>query len=148
MHRRLVIVIALAVVVPLAGCHMTTRPRLVAEALEGRKVRMQTAPYDGEYRLYAAAVVDGGPWPQPVGEPLAEHRLRRREPLGFRRVGGELSAVAGDAVMALESGSGRAYVWQMRADGGQVDRNKTMFVVAIAVTLVAGFAGASGVMAF
>jgi hypothetical protein len=143
MSRPLVALLVLALIVPLSGCHMTTHPRVVAEvAAGGGKVSVRPAPYDGEYRLYAAGR-GAGPWAQPVGEPLATHRLRRREPVGFRRGPGDaLSAVAGEQVIPLER-TNVGYLWQMRADAGQLDRNKAVVLAAVALALAFGFAGAT-----
>ena len=122
---RATFVASLAVLIVLSGCKVSTQPRTVLAAAPGEKLKVREARFNGEYRLFAAHG-EPGKHPRPVGEPLATHRVRRGERLGFRRDGGELRAVAGAESIPIERG---AYVWQMRADKGQIDRTKTIALV-------------------
>jgi hypothetical protein len=112
-----------------AGCQVSTKPRTIAEVSPERKAAVRPAPYSGEYRLYAVLVQRGG-WAQPSGEPIITERLERNAPLGFRtssEPGQSLTAVAGERTVTLEPAG--HYLWQMRADAGQVDRQKTAALV-------------------
>ena len=101
---------------------------------------MRSAPFSGEYLLYeAAAERKGSRKHVPRGEPLATQRLGRRELIGFRAAGGETTAVAGDTAVPLTPG--RPYLWQMRADKGQVDGART------AVLLIGIGLGAAAIIA-
>jgi len=128
---RPVFVASLAVLVALSGCRASTQPRTILTAAPGERLKVQMAPFDGEYRLFAAHS-DPGKHARPVGEPLATHRVRRGEPVGFRRDAGELRAVAGGESIAIERGQ---YVWQMRADKGQIDRTKTAALIVGGIVL-------------
>jgi hypothetical protein len=125
MLRRICIV-ALAAVVMLSGCQASTKPRTIASARPGAAEQLRGAQFSGEYRLYASRD-DGGKWPAPVGEPLATQHLARGQRVGFRTENGALRGVAGDTSVPLERGQ---YIWQMRADKGQVDRGATTALVA------------------
>ena len=138
---RCLFVASLAAMIVLAGCKVSTKPRTLMTASPGQEPRMRRVAFDGEYRLYAATTTRRHRI-GPDGAALATERLRRGERVGFRRAGGALTAVAAGESVPLEPG--RAYLWQVRADPGQVDRTKTvvlMLAVGLGVT-VALFAAA------
>jgi hypothetical protein len=147
--RRSLFVVSLAVIIALSGCKASTKPKTLMRLSADDKPRLRAAPLNGEYRLYAATRPSKRSEFAPSGEPLATQRLRRKDPLGFRRTsGGELSAVAGEQTIALQRGS--AYVWQMRPDADQIDRTKTTMLVVgiIAVGVFTGIAIASSSVSF
>jgi hypothetical protein len=128
-----------AMVVLLSGCQVSTKPRTFASVSGDGPVKVAAAEVHGEYRLYTSQTAANG-FPRPVGDALATHRLRRGQPVGFRRDAGQLQAIAGDAARPLERGS---YLWQVRADPGQFDKKGTTVVVltgvavALAITVAA-----------
>jgi hypothetical protein len=134
------LVMSLAVMIALCGCKASTKPKTLMTLSAGDKPRLRDAPFNGEYRLYAAARPERDDELVPSGEPLATQRLRRKEKVGFRSTGGELSAVAGEQTIALQRGS--AYLWQMRADADQIDRSKTTALVVgiVAAGVITGLA--------
>ena len=136
---RSLFVVSLAVTLCLTGCTTSTKPRTLMSLSAGQEPRVRRAPYDGEYRLYAAST-DERRQRGPSGEPLATRQLFRREPIGFRVERGELTAVAGGARVPLQRG--RPYLWQMRAEPGQADTAKmgagTVLVATVAFMVMMG----------
>jgi len=119
------VVFPLALIVALTGCQVSTKPRTFASVSADGPAKVSPATVHGEYRLYTSATRADG-FLRPVGEPLAAHRLRRGQPVGFRRDGDGLAAVAGDASQPLAHGS---YLWEVRADSGQFDGKGTTVIV-------------------
>jgi hypothetical protein len=132
---RSVFVVSLAMMIVLSGCRASTGPRTVTRVTPEYEARVRKAPYRGEYQLYAADYDEGG-WVKPRGEPLATYRLNPGQPVGFRPTSEGLRAVVGKETVPLERGE---YLWQMRADAGQIDRTKTrvFLIIAIGVPIVA-----------
>ena len=136
--RHLLVVLSLALVVALSGCQVSTKPRTFASVAPERPAKVSAAGVHGEYRLYASMTEADG-FARPVGEPLATHHLRRGERVGFRRDAGQLQAIAGDASQPLEKGN---YLWQVRADKGQLDKQATtaLVITGVAVALAVAVA--------
>jgi hypothetical protein len=131
--RHLFFVLSLALIVALAGCQVSTKPRTFARVSADHPAKVTPAGVHGEYRLYAAADSTAG-FAQPTGDPLATHHLSRGEPVGFRRdASGQLQAIAGDASQPLANGS---YFWQVRADKGQIDKQATTALVLTGAAVV------------
>ena len=124
-------VVWLAAMVVLCGCQVSTKPRVFASVSADGPANVSPAEVRGEYRLYASKIAANG-FPGPVGDPLATHHLGRGDPVGFRRDGAQLQAIAGDASRPLDRGS---YLWQVRADPGQFEKKGTTVVVLTGVAI-------------
>jgi hypothetical protein len=140
---RALLIGVLCVCIVLTGCHMSTEPRTVARWTPGDRPELKEARYWGEYRLYA---LEKGQRNPPAGaEPVATVRLAEDEKFGFGRdANGYVVATAADQTFATEK---RTYVWQMKPDDAQPDKNRrnlavfSVFVV-VAVLIAVGIATA------
>ena len=122
-------VVMLAAMVVLSGCQASTKPKVVKTVSADEAPGVRSAPFNGQYQLFATQSGSGRNATH-AGEPLATHRLRRGEPVGFRAGDdGALRGVAGTESIPLPRGR---YLWEMRADDGQVDAGHTATVALIA----------------
>jgi hypothetical protein len=97
---------------------------------------MSKAGYDGRYRLLPAVQERRGFVVPQSASPLLERRLTRGQSFGFvRAADGSLIARAADDSLALDANA--AYAWQMEADAGQIDRQKTAALVIVIVAATA-----------
>ena len=123
-------VVSLAVIVALSsGCQPSTKPKTVSSISPDGQAKVVKTRLRGQYQLFAFQPSSGVQ--AKTGEPLVTHQLRRGDVLGFRSDAAGLRAVAGDESTPLARGH---YLWEMRADKGQVDNRRT----AAAVLMVGG----------
>jgi len=120
-------VTCLAVV--LAGCQVSTAPKTVVAIREPQGPAMILAPWNGEYTLYR---LPGDRSPKSV---VQVARLKKGEPVGFRRRDSGIVAAAADWEASIGPGS---YEWVMKPDAGQTDPVATAIFIA-----VVGVAGAT-----
>lgn len=133
---RSTIVAVTCLAVALAGCQVSTSPRVVARLADRQAPSMTTAPWDGAYALFR--LPDD---PKAARAELQHAHLRKGEPLGFRtRETALVVAVAGDLEVPVQAGR---YEWVMRPDPNQIDPGTTtMFVVVMTVFVAAAAFGA------
>ena len=110
----------------LCGCVTPTKPRTVMSVTPRGEPKVRRAVFNGQCQLFAMQAHAEGRGP--TGEALATHRLRRGDALGFRADGDGVRAVAGNNSMPLARGH---YLWEIRADRGQIDGPRTVTLVAM-----------------
>lgn len=133
---RSLIVALLSVSSVLGGCNVSTAPQTLSRYAPGRRIGMSKAGYDGRYRLLPAVQERRGFIVPESASPLLERRLTRGQSFGFvRAADGSLIARAADDSLALDANA--AYAWQMEADAGQIDRQKTAALVIVIVAATA-----------
>jgi hypothetical protein len=125
MLRSAMLVLLCAMIV-LAGCQPSTKPKTVSSISPDGQAKVVKARLGGQYQLFAFQTSSGAE--AKTGEPLATHQLRRGDTVGFRSDANGLRAVAGDQSMPLAPGH---YLWEMRADKGQVDNRRTGAMVVL-----------------
>ena len=122
---RLPLVGVLSLCIVLTGCHMSTEPRTVARYKPGRDPDLKEAKYWGEYRLYELQQKQRNP--APGAEPVATVRLAEDEKFGFGRdANGHVVATAADQVIPIDRAQ---YVWQMKPDDAQPDKQRRDLLV-------------------
>jgi hypothetical protein len=131
-----------------AGCRTPTKERVLVRYEPSRRPEVRKAPYDGQYRLYAARTKHPT---TASATPVLEARLAKGELVGFARdgVGGLLAVVRGEqqplSASVAGAASESAYVWTMQRDPGQIDWTRTALLVGtiVVVGVVIGVAAAA-----
>ena len=145
MGRRLIvaaIIVSLVMAAGGVGCGAPSRHshggQLVTEYPMRKKPQFGWTRVPAVYVLYSPKdLPEGYPGAKKVrrvGWELAEVRLARRSPLGFKVMDGSLVAVAGNDQIPLPPGE---YCWHTRADSEPIDWGATVLVVALIVVAVA-----------
>lgn len=134
MSRRIVAVVLLLAMFA-GGCHVDTSPQIVRRFGPNQSSLLSDTEYSGQYKLWKAKLEKEGDL-TPTGEAMADLHLIKGTPLGFTHsTSGEPVAVAGKQGFSLDAGG--HYVWQMKADAGQIDHEKTKRTVYVTAAVVA-----------